>query len=164
MKEQSKMTCEEFLNLKYPIILNEKNGKFTVFVPQLSLFAEGESLQRAYDVLMSEKKAYYSRLEAVDSLHLIPKLSGSTTFWQRLDLQKIVFERLVSFSLTSLFWILFIFVFAHQVTKAIHKAEVAFLPAEEGKSEERFLRFQEKMKVISPYVKEFKKAFKDENE
>ena len=148
--------------------MNEKNGKFTVFVPQLSLFAEGESLQRAYDVLMSEKRAYYSRLEAVDSLHLIPELQTSSHFWKRLDLQKVFVERSISFFFTTAFWVLLVLVATNQIsralTKSVDKLQTALMPVASEKSEERFQRFQEKMKVISPYVKEVKKVFKDQDE
>ncbi len=158
---EGQMSLEEFINRPYPVVVREVKGKICLFVPKLQLFVESDTLQSAFELCQAEKKSYYNRLLAIDSLHVIPTLTESVNIWKRLDLQKTLSERLISFFFTTVFWVVIILVAGHQVNKALGKMELAFVPVEEGRSEIRLERFKEKLKVAAPYIKEVKKTFNE---
>jgi hypothetical protein len=155
------ITLEEFTARPYPIIVSEKQSKICIFVPKLHLFAESDSLQSAYQALNNEKIAFYNRLSNIDSLHLIPELLDEPQFLKRLDLQKIIVERGISFVLTLVFWILILSIVGHQINKAGSKLNEAFVPVTPEKQQERMLNFKAKLDVVSPYWKEIKKALNE---
>lgn len=155
------MTIEDFMNRAYPVVVRQTGQKVCVYVLKLHIFVESDTLQSAFDICAKEKRVFYQRLEAIDSLHLIPSLNESTTFWSRIDLQKIAGERLISFVFTLLFWVIILSVAGHQVSKSVGKMNQAFMPAGDEKAEVRLERFKEKLKVVSPYIKEVKKVFNE---
>ncbi len=60
-----------FKNLNYHIEVIKKNGKFILYIPELSLFEEDETFERAYDKLESEKEKYFLKMidmEAQDEI------------------------------------------------------------------------------------------------
>lgn len=159
--EESKLNLNDFIERAYPVIISQKSGKFQLFIPKLSLFAESDTLQGVYDLSVSEKRSYYERLAAIDSLHLIPTIDNTIRFKDRVDLIKIFSERLVSFFLTLIFWVLIILLIGHQANKAIRKMNESLGPTAPEQKEERLERFKEKLQVVAPYIKEVKKVFNE---
>ncbi len=159
--EDCKVNLDDFIGRAYPVIISQKNNRFHLFIPKLSLFVESDTLQEAFDLSVSEKKAYYERLAAIDSLHLIPSVDGNISFKDRIDLTKIFSERIVSFLLTLIFWVLIVLLAGHQINKAIRKMNESLGPTTPEQKEERLERFKEKLQVVAPYIKEVKKVFNE---
>lgn len=152
---------QDFINKPYPVVVRESQNKFCLYVPKLQIFVESDTLQSAYELLKKEKTSFYSRLEAIDSLHLIPELSDTPSLRQRIDIQKIFIERFFSFGMTLIFWLLILAIVGHQITKTSSKIQEAFVPVTAEKSQERLSHFKEKVNIAAPYLKEIKKAINE---
>jgi len=152
---------QDFIQRPYPIVVRESQSKVYLFVPKLHIFVESDTLQSAYELLKKEKASFYSRLEAIDSLHLVPELTDAPSLRKRIDIQKILVERLFSFGLTLVFWVLLLAIVGHQLTKTSFKIKEAFVPVTPEKSQERLTHFKEKLNVVAPYMKEIKKALNE---
>lgn len=50
-----------FMKLNYTVILKKTNNFYYLFIPELSLIAEGESLKETYEKLEKEKESYFRR-------------------------------------------------------------------------------------------------------
>lgn len=55
-------TLEHFRKLKYDIVTRRLKGKFILFIRELSLFGEDESLEKAYEKLELVKDQYFQKL------------------------------------------------------------------------------------------------------
>jgi hypothetical protein len=152
---------EEFIQRPYPIIIRELDRKVCLFVPQLQIFVEAETVQNAYELLKKEKLAFYKRLEEIDSLHLISEFSNNGEVKQKNNFKNLFIERALSFVMTLAFWILLLALIGHQVKKTTAKIQEAFVPVSQEKSQERLLHFKEKINIAAPYLKEIKKAFNE---
>jgi len=53
---------EYFTNLKYYIVVRKVKDKFVLYIHELSLLVEDESLERAYEKLESEKGRYFQKM------------------------------------------------------------------------------------------------------
>ncbi len=56
-----------FMGLNYSIRIRRRGKFFTLFIPELSLVEEDESLATAYEKLESEKERYFQQMIEVDS-------------------------------------------------------------------------------------------------
>ncbi len=50
------------LEMHYDIIVKQKQGKFYLFIPELSMVSQGGQLSEAYDELILQKKRYFENL------------------------------------------------------------------------------------------------------
>lgn len=50
-------------NIDFEVIVKEKEGKYCLFVPKLSLYSESENLTIAYENIIQQKKDLFSNLE-----------------------------------------------------------------------------------------------------
>lgn len=50
-------------NIDFEVIVKEKEGKYCLFVPKLSLYSENENLNIAYENILQQKKDLFSILE-----------------------------------------------------------------------------------------------------
>ena len=58
----------EYLNsIQYNVSVKEKNNKFFLIIPELSIIAVGADLTKVYEDLNSQKQKYFTRLLASDS-------------------------------------------------------------------------------------------------
>lgn len=51
-----------FMKLNYNVTLTKNRGFYYLFIPELSLIAEGETLKESYEKLEQEKTAYFKRI------------------------------------------------------------------------------------------------------
>lgn len=56
--------ADYYKNLKYDVMVRKADDKFTIFIPELGLIAEGESLEKAYRELESVKSRYFETMVA----------------------------------------------------------------------------------------------------
>ena len=155
------MNIDSFVKIPYPMIIQESDDKVLVFIPKLFISVEGDNLAHAYELSQFEKRKFYKRLEDIDGLHLIPKVSDIIPLRNRFDIQRILIERFFSFFLTLFLGLVLILILGNQVGKVLGKIDQAFLPASEEKKEVRLQRFKEKLEVVAPYIKEVKKVMND---
>ena len=141
--------------------MQESTDSFKIFVPKLNIFIEEKSAIEAFHSLNQEKENYYKRLERFDSLHLIPEINEQSSFLNNSKIFNIVFEKMVSFSLTLIFTLLVISVLVHELNKSSMKMKEAFVPVEAKRQEDRLLNFKEKLKAAAPYIQEIKKVLNE---
>lgn len=161
MHNHKAFSLQDFLSTPYPIILSEKDKKFIIYVPKLQIYVEENSLDLAYEKYNKEKQSFYTRLEKIEALHLIPALNAESKILNRIEFKKVLIERFTSFIFTAIFWLLLLSVVIHQIGKGTNKVGEAFVPVEPAKQAERMQKFREKMDVLAPYIHEVKRVFNE---
>lgn len=151
----------DFKNRAYPILVQQSTESFNIFVPSLSIYIAAASATDAFYELDQEKIKYYKRLESFDSLHLIPELSRRSSFFRKEIIYKIIFEKIISFSLALVLSLLLLALVFHQLNKGAGKIKEAFVDVDSQKKEVRLLNFKEKLEMASPYIKEVKKVINE---
>lgn len=69
--DNNEKNLEYFKNLKYNIVVRKNKDKFILYIPELNLFEEDESFEKAYEKLKSEKEKYFQKMiemEAQDAI------------------------------------------------------------------------------------------------
>jgi len=53
---------EYFKNLKYNTVVRKNNGKFLLYIPELSLLEENKNIDKAYEKLVAAKEKYFQKM------------------------------------------------------------------------------------------------------
>lgn len=61
-----KMDSKRFENLEYDVVINKRGGKFVLFIPELAIIEEDESLEEAYQKVKLEKEKYVQKMVEFD--------------------------------------------------------------------------------------------------
>ena len=69
--------AEENINWDYDIIIRYKQGKYCLYIRELQLLAEGETLEAAYQDLSCKKEKLKKDFSGLEDLILLPKTSES---------------------------------------------------------------------------------------
>ncbi|PIP95872.1 MAG: hypothetical protein COW00_10850 [Bdellovibrio sp. CG12_big_fil_rev_8_21_14_0_65_39_13] len=161
-RNEKLLSLDEFLSIPFPITIKETKGAIWLFVPKLNILVESNSLESAYALLKEQKVTFYQRFESIDGIDCIPRLNDfHRDFLQRIELSKVVVERLVSFVFTLFFWIFLLAIISVQLKKGSVKIRDAFDGTSPEKNEARLMRFKENLKVATPYIKEVQKLLNE---
>lgn len=72
-KSTKKKNLTYFMNLEYGLILKRVKNKYYLFLPELSLIAEGKSLDGVYKNLERQKQRYFKNIIKLDAVDTVKK-------------------------------------------------------------------------------------------
>jgi hypothetical protein len=77
-KEVKERNLDYFMGLNYAVLMKKVNDGYCAFIPELSLFAEGQTTSEAYENLEQDKLKYFRRVLVADAGSIVKEPLATT--------------------------------------------------------------------------------------
>jgi hypothetical protein len=172
-----------YLNLDYNMILKNFNGLFYLYIPELSLFGEGEKLKEAYLDIHKKKEKFFLNIIRLDAHNTVvePKavIPRNSIFSNCVAYSLKAFVTFVTYTvLLAVIFVGLLPIFDSVVSKVLKEVPAkvrTYLPTistkiqdkldniSEERKEEEIKKIRSIVQNLTPFVNEFKVLFRDIN-
>ena len=152
--------------LQYSTYVTKKNDKYIVYSPELSIFTPNNSLQKAYEgfnlqknshaKFLIENELYSNVIKKENKSFLSSECQSLVKKTSALCISIFVLFLITLFSFNTFFNQ----VIDHELLRMENRIKNTLNPSQ-NKKEERFIRFQKKIKNLKPYLQETKELIID---